>query len=99
MNGCARCGKAIDANDCFELRGEQSAQVARLCRSEHVVAWVLRGAQWQVERPWEVAQEDLVATGRVHLTRHRDGEAITRDFASVEELRVWASAGAFWGEN
>lgn len=99
MAVCARCGKAIDGNDCFEIRGQGPDQFAHLCRSEHVVAWVLRGAQWQLEKPWEAAKEDLAADGSLHLIRHRDGESITRDFANAEDLRAWASAGAFWGEN
>lgn len=99
MNSCARCGKPIDPADCFEVRGGGDGQVALLCRSEHVVAWVLRGAPWQLGRPWEAAAEERMARGPLHLTRHRDGETIAREFADAEALRTWASAGAFWGEN
>ena len=60
------------------------------------MAWVMRGAQWQLERPWEVDAEDRTASAGVTVERARSGETIKRAFDNTEELRVWASAGAFW---
>lgn len=78
------------------IRDSSGERSAHLCRSEHIVAWVMRGAEWQLERPWEVASADRRATGALVLTRVRAGERIERSFASAEELREWASAGGFW---
>ncbi|MBJ7354897.1 MAG: hypothetical protein JHC98_08735 [Thermoleophilaceae bacterium] len=69
-----------------------------MCRSEHIVAWVMRGAQWQWERPWEIEPGDRSAGGPVEVERARSGASIERSFESPEELRAWASAGAFWSE-
>jgi hypothetical protein len=93
---CARCGKPLDPADHFKVSQPDGENKAFVCRSEHIVAWVMRGAEWQLERPWEVPERDRAAAGPVHLTRTRAGQEIERDFDSPEELRKWASAGAFW---
>jgi hypothetical protein len=95
---CARCGTAIDIADHFEIRAQGAAGNAFICRSEHIVAWVLRGAQWQVDRPWELAEDDRAANGAVRAIRVRSGESIERSFVDVDELRAWASSGGIWGE-
>jgi hypothetical protein len=93
---CARCGTAIDPSDHFLVRAARGDGSAYLCRSEHIVAWVMRGAQWQFERPWEVDAEARSASGAVRVERARSGAIIEREFDSSEDLRAWASAGAFW---
>ncbi|MBJ7457621.1 MAG: hypothetical protein JHD02_00390 [Thermoleophilaceae bacterium] len=95
---CARCGAAIDLSDHFHVRALDGEAGAFLCRTEHIVAWVMRGAHWQLERPWEVDAELRSATGGVQLRRARSGETIERSFASVDDLRAWASAGGFWSQ-
>jgi len=95
---CARCGAAIDPSDHFEVVAAVGDGAAFLCRSEHIVAWVMRGAQWQVERPWELDPEARSAAGAVKARRARSGQIIEREFSSAEELRAWASAGAFWSQ-
>lgn len=95
---CARCGAAIDPSDHFEVLAIGGDGSAFLCRSEHIVAWVMRGAQWQVDRPWELDPDARSADGAVKVKRARSGQIIEREFASSEELRAWASAGAFWSQ-
>lgn len=95
---CARCNAAIDPSDHFQVMATDDVRTAVLCRSEHIVAWVLRGAQWQVDRPWEIEPDTRSATGSVKVKRARSGQIIERDFDSAEELRAWASAGAFWSQ-
>ncbi|MFT4048365.1 MAG: hypothetical protein QM648_00845 [Solirubrobacterales bacterium] len=95
---CARCGVAIDLADRFVISSSDGAGEAQLCRVEHIVAWVLRGAPWQLERPWESAAEDRAATGPIELARIRGDERIERSFDSPDELCRWASAGGLWGE-
>jgi hypothetical protein len=93
---CARCGTAIDPSDHFVVRAIEGEGRAYLCRSEHIVAWVMRGADWQFERPWEIDSDARSANAAVKVERARAGETITKEFASAEDLRAWASAGAFW---
>jgi hypothetical protein len=93
---CARCGKAIDPSDHFVVANDDGDERAYICRSEHIVAWVMRGAAWQLERPWEAAEDRRSATGSLRVVRVRAGQEIEREFESPEELRKWASAGAFW---
>jgi hypothetical protein len=93
---CARCGSAIDLADSYVVQAADGTQTASLCRTEHLVAWVMRGAQWQLERPWEVDAADRSAAGPVKLLRRRAGTLRELEFDDVEELRKWASAGGFW---
>jgi hypothetical protein len=95
---CARCGRAIDPADHFVVRSADRSRSAALCRTEHIVAWVLRGAPWQVERPWELDQVDRAADGPLVLERVRAGESIEREFDDAEALRAWAAAGGFWAQ-
>jgi hypothetical protein len=79
---CARCGRALDPDDCFRVVGQGEGDPAGFCRLEHIVAWVLRGA-------------DPVPP--LTLTHHRLGHEIVDEFGSVDELRAWASGGGRWG--
>jgi hypothetical protein len=92
---CARCGGAIDPDDCYSVTGESGGRAA-LCRVEHIVAWVLRGAVWQLLDDTAAAQS-AAGDEQIVLTRHRSGEAIAETFSTPEELRAWASAGGPWG--
>lgn len=96
---CARCGAAIDLADYFVIRDPSSSKCARLCRVEHIVAWVLRGAQWQLDAPWEVEALYRHACGRIQLERHRGGEVLERGFSTAAELQEWATAGGFWAKS
>lgn len=96
---CARCGRELDPVDHYLVHSEDGEHTAGFCRSEHIVAWVLRGAQWQLERPWEVAEEDRGAHGRLRLERVRRDTVIERQFEDLEALRAWASGGGVWGES
>lgn len=93
---CARCGTKIDAAECFIVRDAVGPNTAHLCRLEHIVAWVLRGADWQLERPWDVPEAERNATGAVNLERVRAGAASITEFDDVDALRRWASAGGPW---
>ena len=95
---CTRCGRTIDAADHFVVRSADRGRSAALCRTEHIVAWVLRGAPWQVERPWELDPAERAADGPLVLERVRAGETIEREFADAEELRAWAAGGGFWAQ-
>ena len=91
---CARCGTSIDPDDSYLVRSDDGDGQAAICRTEHIVAWVMRGAGWQSDTPWEAGN----ATGAVTLVRRRAGEEIVEQFESPEGLRAWASAGGHWAK-
>jgi hypothetical protein len=86
---CARCGGEIDPEEHFEVFGEETV---KLCRVEHIVGWVMRGARWKDGTP-AVPGESLT------LVRRRAGAEITEVFETPEALRAWASAGGPWGKS
>lgn len=96
---CARCGKDLDSNNMYLAHDSSSARSAGLCRVEHIVAWVMRGAEWQVEKPWELAPDERTAEGEIELLRRRDGTETTTAFESPDALRQWASAGGPWARD
>ena len=85
----ARCGNQIDREDHFEVVG---AGAVKLCRVEHIVAWLLRGARWA---DGSSAGEDQ----SLMLVRRRSGAEMTESFDSPQALRVWASAGGHWAKS
>lgn len=68
----------------------ESSRRAWICRVEHIVAWVLRGASW------DSGQGNATAGNALKLTRFRAGTANEFIFDGPEELREWASAGGPW---
>lgn len=95
---CARCGDPIDPADYFLISAETGDGEVAICRTEHIAAWVMRGAAWQLDRPWEVEAAAHSANGPLRLERHRSGEVVVRRFVSADELGQWAIAGGFWAE-
>ncbi len=93
---CARCGAAIDLAESYRVASSDGAGAAEFCRLEHIVSWLLRGGQWQLERPWEVEPHQRVAAGPLTLFRRREGVVIERRFDSPDALSEWAAKGGFW---
>lgn len=90
---CARCGRAVDSDDRFLVRSLDSTEHAAICRIEHVVAWVMRGARWQS------SNRDADPAAAVILERDRAGTTTEFEFENVEKLREWASAGGPWARS
>jgi hypothetical protein len=86
---CARCGREIDPEEHFEVFGEESV---KLCRVEHIVGWVMRGARWKDGTASE-------PNASLTLVRRRAGAEITEVFENAEALRAWASAGGPWAKS
>ena len=64
----------------------------KLCRVEHIVAWLMRGGRW---KDGSVAAEDAPLI----VIRRRSGAEITESFESPEALRLWAVAGGHWAKS
>jgi hypothetical protein len=84
--------------DHFRVMAVEGDGEAYLCRTEHIVAWILRGAPWQLDRPWDHPQERRNARGEILLKRRRAGTNLETPFDDLEALRAWASSGGAWGE-
>lgn len=80
----------IDSEDCYSVSSADLSRRVWICRVEHIVAWVLRGATW------DDGQDDASSDGRLKLTRFRAGTASELVFDDPERLREWASAGGPW---
>ncbi len=101
---CARCGRALNADDAFGLTGLGEGERAGFCRLEHVVAWVMRGATWdragssatRPAEPPERCSECEAAPASLVLVHHRLGRAVADGFCSLEHLRAWSAAGGRW---
>lgn len=86
-----RCGNAIDHDDAYKVLDPESQEYAWICRVEHLVAWVLRGAGW------DSGQSSADPSDSLKLERHRAGSVSEHSFKNPEALRSWASAGGPWG--
>lgn len=85
-----RCGNAVDPDDSYKVMDPESDEFAWICRVEHLVAWVLRGAGWDSGSANAAPDVPLI------LERHRAGARTTYEFENPEALRAWASAGGPW---
>lgn len=85
-----RCGNSIDRDDAYKVVDPASDEFAWICRVEHLVAWVMRGAGWDSGTSSAGAEAPLA------LERHRAGATTTHEFDNPEALRAWASAGGPW---
>lgn len=88
---CARCAREIDSDDAYSVVDALTEQTVWICRVEHIVAWVMRGAKFGDGRNARPAE------GALRLTRHRSGTQTEYAFDNPEALRAWASAGGPWG--
>jgi hypothetical protein len=79
---CSWCKRELDPGDCWIARATDGEGEAAFCRLEHIVPWVIRGRGW--------------SEGGATLVRHRAGQELHEQFASVEELAAWAKRGGPW---
>lgn len=85
-----RCGNDVDPGDAYKVIDPDGDDFAWVCRVEHIVAWVLRGAGW------DSGTANAADDAPVALERHRAGETTAYSFENPEALRAWASAGGPW---
>ncbi len=98
---CSWCGVAVDEDDGFRL--VRTGRGAVFCRLEHVVPWVMAGAQLGAAA--EAGDESDLGLGvcaqcgadlegdAVLLVRHRGAHRIGDGFCDVEHLASWAKRG------
>lgn len=104
---CIWCGTAVGHDSGFLVHALADGRCAVFCRLEHVVPWVMRGAQWgpdagaepppAAERPRTCARCDCQLDHDAILLVHRRGvHAVVDAFCTLEHLRAWAGAGGRW---
>jgi hypothetical protein len=103
---CTWCGNEIEPDDGYRLVRHPGDGAAAFCRLEHVVPWVMQGAQGDTGTTVEPAGTHSVIEcaecglplGEAHLllVRHRGGHRIPDGFCSVGHLLAWAKAGGRW---
>ena len=105
IDTCSWCGNAIEREDGWRAQEVPGARTAAFCRLEHVVPWVIQGAQWL---PGSEPGPEHNGLGRcawcaqpvdervVLLVRHRGAHRIGDAFCSTSHLLEWAKAGGRW---
>ena len=102
---CTWCGTGVPQDGGWRAALPASEQRAVFCRLEHVVPWVIQGAEWmQGAEPgpqhnglgrcaWCAQQVDEHV---VLLVRHRGAHRIGDAFCTTDHLLEWAKAGGRW---
>jgi hypothetical protein len=106
-HACSWCGEPVEEDAGFRACEPDGEHQAVFCRLEHVVPWVIQGAQWS---PGSALGEDDDPDGlgtcvrcgaelderRVLLVRHRGPHRIADTFCGTAHLLEWAKAGGRW---
>lgn len=104
---CGWCKLHVGPDDGLRLYEPESGSCAAFCRLEHVVPWLMRGADWDSDGELDEDDEGLglgrcaqcgdgLDHERILLVRHRGPYRIGDAFCGPEHLRQWASAGGRW---
>jgi hypothetical protein len=101
---CTWCGTAVGSDDGFRVAEPEGERRATFCRLEHVVPWILQGAEWEAGRIVGAGEPDdalgrcaqcggLLGDARVLVVRHRAHHRIGDAFCRLEHLLDWAKGG------
>ena len=101
---CTWCATPVPEDSGFRVAEPEGRRKAVFCRLEHVVPWVLRGAEWQTGRIVPSGEPDdalgrcalcgdPLGLTRVLLVRHRGQHRIGDAFCRLEHLEAWAKGG------
>ncbi len=100
---CTWCGEPVAADDGLRARSGQGR--ATFCRLEHVVPWVMRGADWEPGSEPPVPDAGAacavcgapLGAGAVSLVRTRGPHEVADGLCGTEHLLAWAKAGGRYG--
>jgi hypothetical protein len=101
---CTWCGTGVDADDGFRVAEPEAERKAIFCRLEHVVPWIIQGADWEPGRiipsgdPDDALGRcalcgDALGDPRVLVVRHRGQHRIGDAFCHLDHLLDWAKGG------
>jgi hypothetical protein len=101
---CTWCGTPVPEDAGFRVAEPEERRKAVFCRLEHVVPWVMRGAEWDTGRIVRDGEPDdalgrcalcgdPLGTARVLVVRHRGQHRIGDAFCRLEHLESWAKGG------
>jgi hypothetical protein len=104
---CSWCANDVDADDGFRVAEPDGERRATFCRLEHVVPWIIQGADWQPGRIVDDEDDDAalgvcalcgeeLGDGRVLVVRHRGAHRIADGFCRLDHLLDWAKRGGRW---
>jgi hypothetical protein len=101
---CSWCSADVGADDGFRVGEPERDHRAVFCRLEHVVPWVIQGAEWDSGRITARDEPDdglgrcalcggELRDDRVLVVRHRGAHRIADAFCRVDHLLDWAKGG------
>jgi hypothetical protein len=102
---CTWCGTAVEPDGGYRVSDPVGERRAVFCRLEHVVPWVIQGAQWLPGKEPGPAHNALgrcawcaqpVDDRVVLLVRHRGAHRIGDAFCGTPHLLEWSKAGGRW---
>jgi hypothetical protein len=105
---CSWCSTPVPRDDGYRAAEPAAGRRATFCRLEHVVPWVIRGAEWEAAPGGPEPGPAGNGLGRcawcaqpvgervVLLVRHRGAHRIGDAFCSSDHLLEWAKAGGRW---
>jgi len=102
---CTWCGTAVAPDSGYRVAEPTGERRAIFCRLEHIVPWVIQGAQWLPGREPGPQHNGLgrcawcaqpVGDRVVLLVRHRGAHRLGDAFCGTEHLLEWAKAGGRW---
>jgi hypothetical protein len=102
---CSWCGTPVEPDGGYRVAEPAGERRAVFCRLEHIVPWVIQGADWS---PGTEPGPQHNGLGRcawcaqpvdervVLLVRHRGAHRIGDAFCSTDHLLEWSKAGGRW---
>jgi hypothetical protein len=101
---CSWCSTTVADDDGFRVGMPDADQRAVFCRLEHVVPWIIQGADWDAGRIVGTGEPseglgrcalcgDSLGPERVLVVRHRGRHRIADAFCRLDHLLEWAKGG------
>jgi hypothetical protein len=101
---CSWCGVDVGRDEGFRAAEPAGERRAVFCRLEHIVPWIIQGADWERGRITRSGEPDDalgrcalcgadLGEHRVLLVRHRGEHRIGDAFCRTEHLLEWAKGG------
>jgi hypothetical protein len=104
MSKCSWCGTDVGSDDGFRVAEPEGEHRATFCRLEHIVPWIMQGAEWEPGRIVPAGDPDdalgrcaqcgdPLGDSRILVVRHRGQHRIGDAFCRLEHVLDWAKGG------